>query len=587
MSTFVFRSRPAISHISTAVRKSLAGNLSLHRCTGTMSSQLKANGMSNGHMASVLDERPVPPLGMVSGDFEQRAADVVKDIANYYDTLHDRPVLPSIQPGYLQKLLPTSAPEEPESWSSIRSDIESKIMPGITHWQSQKYMAFFPASSTYPSILAEMWSAALTAANFNWICSPAVTELENVVMDWMAKALHLPSQFLSNGTGGGVIQGSASEAVATVMIAARERYLKTLTADKTFSSDEEREDFEFTMRGKMVALSSSETHSSAKKAATITGVRFRSIPATAEHNFSLQASSVRSTLESLTAPGLHPFQLTVTLGTTNTCAIDDFAAIAALKADYPNLWIHVDAAYAGAALILPEFAHLTQHFPSFDSFDMNMHKWLLVNFDCSLLYVQNRRDLTDALSVTPAYLRNAYTDSGLVTDYRDWQIPLGRRFRALKIWFVARTYGLKGMREHIRHHLRLGDLFASLVRSRQDLFAILTPPAFALTVLTVKPSEKARVEVQNGEADPRPYEESEKLGVEGDEGVKEANEVTKEVYEVIDGEKEIFLTASVIGGVYAIRVVSANPLAEEKYVRRAFDVLVEATERVLEKRRKA
>ncbi|TKX19311.1 L-aspartate decarboxylase-like protein [Elsinoe australis] len=553
-----------------------------------MSTSKQVNGMANGQSSTIQDQRPVPPMGMTSQDFEVRAEEVIKDISSYYNTLQDRPVLPSIEPGYLQKLVPSSPPEDGEPWSNIRSDIESKIMPGITHWQSQKYMAFFPANSTYPSILAEMWSAALTSANFNWICSPAVTELENIVMDWMAQALHLPSGFMSQGKGGGVIQGSASEAVATTMIAARERYLKTLTANENFSSESDREDREFTLRGKMVALASAETHSSAHKAAMITGVRYRSIPTSAKDNFSLRAPAVRSTLEKLTAQGLHPFHLTLTLGTTNTCAIDDFAAIAALKADYPNLWIHVDAAYAGAALVLPEYTHLTEHFSAFDSFDMNMHKWLLVNFDCSCLFVQNRRDLTDALSVTPAYLRNSYTDSGLVTDYRDWQIPLGRRFRALKVWFVVRTYGLKGMREHIRHHLKLGDLFAGLVRERADLFEILTPPAFALTVVTVKPRGGAlRVEGQGG--DPRPYEESDKIvKIEQDnEKLKEANEVTKEVYQVIDGEKEIFLTASVIGGVYAIRFVSSNPLAEEKYVRRSFDILVDATERVLAKRSKA
>ncbi|KAF4552413.1 Pyridoxal-dependent decarboxylase conserved domain-containing protein 2 [Elsinoe fawcettii] len=536
---------------------------------------------ANGHEAAVQDDRVCPPMGLTSSDFEGIATQVSKDIAEYYENIHERPVLPTIEPGYLQKLLPHSAPEQAENWSDIRSDMESKIMPGITHWQSQKYMAFFPANSTYPSILAEMWSAALTSANFNWICSPAVTELETVVLDWMAQALHLPPQYLSHGKGGGVIQGSASEAVATIMIAARERYLKTLIGEKHFSDDSEREDFEFAVRGKMVALSSSETHSSAKKAATITGVRYRAIPATAEHGFALQASSLRSTLESLTSQGLHPFQLTVNLGTTNTCAIDDFAAIAAVKKDYPNLWIHVDAAYAGAALVLPEYAALAEHFSSFDSFDMNMHKWLLVNFDCSLLYVQNRRDLTDALTATPAYLRNSYTDSGLVTDYRDWQIPLGRRFRALKIWFVVRMFGLNGMREHIRHHLKLGDLFASLVRSRSDLFEIMTPPAFALTVLTVKPPRQGDALPISAQADPRPFQDSNKLGGEAKETAGDANDLTRKVYELIDADKEIFLTASVIGGVYAIRVVSANPLAEEKYIRKAFQILVDAAEKVL------
>ncbi|KAF2148464.1 hypothetical protein K461DRAFT_232572 [Myriangium duriaei CBS 260.36] len=504
-------------------------------------------------------------MGLTSSEFEKAAETCIKDISKYYDTLHERPVLPSIQPGYLQKLMPSSAPEDPESWSAIRADIESKIMPGITHWQSQKYMAFFPANSTYPAMLAGLWSDALTAANFNWICSPAVTELETIVTDWVAQAMALPEGFHSKSQGGGVIQGSASEAVATVMIAARERYLKTLIEKETFNTEEEREDRMYELRGKMVALGSDQTHSGAQKATMITSTRYRKIKTEASDDFSLRGAALRATIEDCLAKGLYPFHLTATIGTTNTCSVDNLAEIAAVKADYPDLWIHVDAAYAGAALVVPEYQHLTQHFSSFDSFDVNLHKWLLVNFDCSCLFIQNRRDLTEALSITPAYLRNTFSDSGLVTDYRDWQIPLGRRFRALKIWFVMRTYGLSGMRQHIRHHMALGELFADLVRSRSDLFDVLAGPAFALTVFTVKP---------------RPRTDTK------DRTLEEANEITKEVYTLIDGEKEIFLTASVIGGVYAIRVVSANPLAEEKYVRRAFEVIVDATERVLARRAK-
>lgn len=548
-----------------------------------MATRQQTNGVQH-----VTDERVAPPMGLTTADWETAAATVVKDISHYYDTIQDRPVIAKIKPGYLQKQLPSRAPESGESWESIRADIESKIMPGITHWQSPKYMAFFPANSTYPSILAEMWSSALTAANFNWICSPAVTELETIVLDWMAKALHLPADFTSATKGGGVIQGSASEAVATAMIAARERYLRKLIAVESFATDEEREDRMYEIRGKMVHLNSDQTHSGAQKATMITGVRHRSIPTGPD--FRLHGSALRKALEECRQKGLHPFMLTCTIGTTNTCAVDDLAEIAEVKRDYPDLWIHVDGAYAGAALVLEEFKHLTEHFDAVDSFDVNMHKWLLVNFDCSAFFVRNRRDLTDALSITPSYLKNEYSESGLVTDYRDWQIPLGRRFRALKLWFVVRTYGLKGMREHIRHHLKLGDYFAELVRSRSDLFDIVAPPAFALTVLAVKPRPKVAVAdgVANGN-DPRPYEESQQavLPRQNDEVLKEANEITKEVYQAIDDEKEFFLTASVMGGVYGIRVVSANPLAEEKYLKKVFDVLVSTAEKVLDRRAKA
>lgn len=545
------------------------------------------NGAPNGHQ-SPLDQRTIPPMGMTGPQFQEAAISAVNEIENYYSTLSERPVVPSISPGYLRKLLPTEAPQQGEQWDSIAKDMDTKIMPGVTHWQSPKFMAFFAANSTYPGILGELWSAALTAPAFNWMCSPVVTELETVVLDWLAKILALPEPFLSSSTGGGVIQGSASEAIATVMVAARERFVRRQLERENISdpSSEEAEDRACEIRSKLVALGSEQAHSSTKKAAIIAGTRYRSITTSRSGAYALTGSTLRSKLEELTSKGLHPYYLTVSIGTTNTCAVDDFASIAAVAADYPDVWIHVDAAYAGAALVLPEYQLLSRQISFADSFDMNMHKWLLANFDASALFVQNRSDLTSALSITPAYLRNQFTDSGLVTDYRDWQIPLGRRFRALKIWFVLRTWGVEGLQAHIRHHISLGNLFADLVRERSDLFGIFTPPAFALTVLTVnaRRGQKPRLEAATNGADSRPYEESHQV-IETDEGGEEdlerANEATKAVFEIVDGKKEFFLTSTVIGNVFAIRVVSANPLAEEKYVRMVFQELVEAAEKVL------
>lgn len=548
----------------------------------------------NGHSdhrfeeQSVHDGRNIPPMGMSGGQFQEAATSVINDIEQYYSTLSSRPVLPSISPGYLRKLLPEQPPTRGEAWPDIERDIERTIMPGMTHWQSPKYMAFFSASSTYPGILGDMWSAALTAPAFNWICSPAVTELETVVMDWLAQILSLPETFMSKGEGGGVIQGSASEAVVTTMIAARERYIRRQLQRDKITGPDEVEDRSCELRAKLVAIASDQAHSSTKKAANIAGTRFRDIGTNKSTEFALTGRDLREKIEEIKSKGLHPYYLTVSLGTTNTCAVDDFASIAEVAKDFPDIWIHCDAAYAGAALVLPEYQHLAKQMGMVDSFDMNMHKWLLTNFDASCLYVQKRRDLTDALSITPAYLKNQFTDSGLVTDYRDWQIPLGRRFRSLKIWFVIRTWGVEGLREHIRHHISLGELFAKLVRSRSDLFDILTPPAFALTVLTVKPRPRypsVLGEVTNG-ADPRPDQDSHVSlrSHTGSEKLDEANETTKEVYERINGRKEFFLTSTIVGGAYAIRVVSANPLAEEKYIRMLFDELVSTAEDVMSER---
>ena len=422
--------------------------------------------------------------------------------------------------------------------------------------QSPNFMAFFPASSTFPGMLGELYSAAFTAPAFNWICSPAVTELETVVLDWVAKLFNLPECYLSTTHGGGVIQGSASEAVVTVMVAARDKYLRETTAHL---SGLELENAVAHKRSTMVALGSEAAHSSTQKAAQIAGVRYRSVPVSKENNFSMTGADLEEVLEQCKAQGLEPFFLTATLGSTSTCAVDDFGSIVPTLAKHAPLnqpgeiWVHVDAAYAGAALICPEFQHLTTSFEHFHSFNTNMHKWLLTNFDASCLYVKKRKDLIDALSILPSYLRNEFSESGLVTDYRDWQIPLGRRFRSLKIWFVLRTYGINGLQAHIRKHVQLGEIFAGLIKTRGDLFEIVTGPTFALTVFNIVPKVANKAE---------------------------QDKLTKEVYELVNKRGEIYITSSVVSGVYVIRVVSANPLAEEKNLRRAFEILVETAEEV-------
>ena len=450
-------------------------------------------------------------------------------------------------------------------------------------------------------MLGELYSAAFTAPAFNWLCSPAVTELETIVLDWMARLMNLPACFLSDGEGGGVIQGSASEAVVTVMVAARERYLDRACEGR---QGEEREMKKADVRGRMVALGSEQSHSSTAKAAIIAGVRYMSISCRMEDELALTGAGLQKVIDECKQQGLIPFYLTTMLGTTATCAIDRFDEIKEVAKDWPDMWIHVDAAYAGGALVCEEYQHLTEHLEAFDSFDINMHKWLLTNFDAryhsfhspnlfrptltyrhhSCLYIKRRRNLTDALSITPSYLRNDFSDSGLVTDYRDWQIPLGRRFRSLKIWFVLRTYGVEGLKAHIRNHIRLGERFHSWVLGRPDLFRVVTPPAFALTVLTVVPRAGGKMEVDAGGAS-RPGV-SDGLAKDGvpeteDQGLLAANRITKEVYELVNLRGEIFLTSGVVNGVYAIRVVSANPKADEEHLRKAFDILVATAEEVL------
>lgn len=435
-------------------------------------------------------------------------------------------------------------------------------------------------------MLGELYSAAFTAPAFNWLCSPAVTELETIVLDWLARILHLPDCFMSEGEGGGVIQGSASEAVVTVMVAARERYLNYACGK---IEGKQREDQINHTRGRLVALASEESHSSTAKAAMIAGVRYRSIPCSIEDDLSLTGEGLLDALEECKRDGLEPFFLSTTLGTTATCATDRFSEIADVMKLSPNLWVHVDAAYAGAALLLDEYAHIAADLATLDSVDINMHKWLLTNFDASCLFIRKRHDLTSALSITPSYLRNPFSDSGLVTDYRDWQIPLGRRFRAIKIWFVMRTYGVNGLKAHIRRHITLGEKFANWIRERPELFRIIAPPAFALTVFTLVLPSSQPSQLPNGQTEPTVSEglatsdvSPETHAANGETSVLDrTNALTKAVYENINAEGEIFLTSSVVKGIYAIRVVSANERTDEAHLRRAFEILVNTTEAVL------
>ena len=466
-----------------------------------------------------------------------------------------------VEPGYLRPQLPSTAPLDPEPFADITADIHSKIMPGITHWASPKFMAFFPCSASYPANIAEMWSNALNGAHFNWICSPAVTELETIVMDWLAQAIALPECYLSGGPthGGGVILGTASEALLTAMVAARDKYLAEVTAHLPEGEDKEEELWR--RRSKLVALGSSGAHSSTEKAAKILGVRFRTVPITEEDgSYALKGDSLSKTIAELEAKGLEPFYLTVTMGTTDVCAVDDFEGIAKALAPKAGksgeIWVHVDAAYAGSALILEENQHLTKAFADFHSFNFNPHKWMLTTFDCSAFWVKSRAHLIEALSIKPPYLRNQFSDNELVTDYRDWQIALGRRFRSLKLWFVLRSYGIRGLQAHIRSGVVLGESMEKKLVSRPDLFTIFTPARFALVTFRMKGRAGGQETLDEGAV----------------------NERTGRLYDRVTAKGEFYVVSTVVNGKYAIRICTGVQRVEEEHVQGMFDLLVQEAE---------
>ncbi len=387
-------------------------------------------------------------------DFRRFGYAVVDWIANYRATVESRPVLARTPPGAIRAALPPAPPEHGEPFDALLADLDRIILPGITHWQSPNFFAYFPSNNSGPSILAELLSAGLGVQGMLWATSPACTELETHVLDWLAHMLDLPEAFLSTASGGGVIQDTASSAALCALLAARERATAGLSNEQGLAACPP-----------LVAYASSQAHSSIEKAVKIAGLgraHLRLIPTDAA--FALRSDALLAQLAADRAAGLQPFFLAATLGTTSSNAMDPLAALGPIAREH-CLWLHVDAAMSGTAALCPEFRHFFAGLDSADSFNFNPHKWMFTNFDCSCFWVRDRTALIAALSILPEYLRNAATASGAVIDYRDWQIPLGRRFRALKLWFVIRHYGVEGLRREVRRHVALAQAFAAWVRA--------------------------------------------------------------------------------------------------------------------------
>ncbi|XP_031342801.1 aromatic-L-amino-acid decarboxylase-like isoform X2 [Photinus pyralis] len=392
---------------------------------------------------------------MNSREFREFGKAMVDYIADYIDNVRDRDVIPSVQPGYLQTEMPQEAPNEGERWEDVLKDVEKLIMPGITHWHSPKFHAYYPTSNSFPAVVGEMLSAGIGCIGFNWITSPACTELEVVTMNWLGKLLGLPEDFLNSaeGPGGGVIQGSASEATLVGLLAAKEKVVRLLAKKEPSLSEGE-------IKTKLVAYTSDQANSSVEKAGILASVPMIHLPTGPDG--SLSGDVLRRAIAKDRASGLIPCYVVASLGTTGTCAFDNLEELAVVCKD-EDIWLHVDAAYAGAAFVCPEYRHLMKGIELCDSFNFNPHKWMLVNFDCSALWVKNSRNLIEAFNVDRIYLQHQY--EGIAPDYRHWQIPLGRRFRSLKLWFVLRIYGAEGIRRHIRHQISLAKHFEQLVNA--------------------------------------------------------------------------------------------------------------------------
>jgi aromatic-L-amino-acid decarboxylase len=419
----------------------------------------------------------MPSYHMTPDEFRRYGRAVVDWIADYYERVESLPVLSQVQPGQIRATLPPAPPTHGETFETMLKDVDDLILPGLTHWQSPNFFAFFPANASGPAILGDLLSSGLAVQGMLWATSPACTELETHVLDWLADMLGLPEGFKSTSAGGGVIQDTASSASLCALLAARERAT----------------DYQSNARGcdgRLVAYTSSQAHSSIEKAVKIAGLGGENLRLIeADEDFAMRPLALARQIEQDRQAGLRPCFVCATVGTTSSNAIDPVPEIGRVCRQ-EGLWLHVDAAMAGTAALCPEFRYLHDGLELADSYCFNPHKWMFTNFDCDCFYVADRAALIQTLSVLPEYLRNQATESGAVFDYRDWHIPLGRRFRALKLWFVIRHYGVEGLRHHVRRHVALAQDFVAWVEA-DERFEMVAPAPLNLVCFRHRGGDEA------------------------------------------------------------------------------------------------
>ncbi len=447
---------------------------------------------------------PAGPTHMTPAEFRRWGYAVVDWLAQYQQRVASLPVLAPVAPGQIRASLPAAAPESGEPFADVLRDVEEKLLPGLTHWQSPSFFAYFPGNTSGPSILGELLAAGLGVQGMLWSTSPACTELETLVLDWLVAMLGLPSTFLSTGPGGGVLQDSASSAALCALLAARDRaarrhdavassaiaasasapgnatgnppaaaLLGSATGDLPAAS------------GRLTVYATAQAHSSIDKAVHIAGLGRAQLRRVAtDDGFAMDPADLEAQLAADQAAGHVPCWVVATVGTTSSQAMDPLAAIGPLCRRY-GAWLHVDAAMAGTAMLCPEFRSLQQGLEWADSYCFNPHKWMCTNFDCDCFWVADRQALINALSVVPEYLRNAASASGAVIDYRDWQVPLGRRFRSLKLWMVIRHYGVSGLQALVRRHVALTRDLAARIGA-DGRFELVVPPPLNLVCFRLR-----------------------------------------------------------------------------------------------------
>lgn len=461
---------------------------------------------------------------MNTEDFRKNAHELVDWMADYLEGVEDYPVLPKVKPGDIFAQIPDEAPGEPEAFDQIFTDFQQKIMPGITHWESPNFMAYFPANKSKASVLAEMLMSTLGSQCMMWLTSPAAAELEERMMNWLRDMLGLSSDYT------GCIQDTASTATLCAMLTARERATDYAVNEKGFSGQQ------FTV------YCSEQVHSSIEKGAKIAGFgreQVRKIGV--DEAYAMRADLLKETIKADKAAGFHPLCVISALGTTGTTAIDPIDEISDICLEY-GIWHHVDAAYAGTALVLPELRWMSKGVEKADSFVFNPHKWMFTNFDCTAYFVKDPVALVNTFTIMPDYLKTSVDTE--VKNYRDWGIPLGRRFRALKLWFVIREMGVTGIQEKIRNHIAWGHWLAEEIE-RHESYDLLAPVPLNTVCFRFNPPEN-------------------------DETVDQLN---REVMENINASGDLFFMQMVLKGRFALRLAFGNSNLEKRHVERAWQLI--------------
>jgi len=469
---------------------------------------------------------------MDSSEFRKHAHELVDWMADYLEQVREYPVKSQVAPGEIQKHLPAQPPVQGESFEAIFGDFQKIILPGITHWQHPSFMAYFPANSSPPSLLAEMLTSTLGAQCMSWQTSPAATELEERVMDWLRGMIGLPTDF------SGVIQDTASTATLCSLLTAREIH----------------SDYAINARGmqeapRFAVYSSTETHSSIEKDVKIAGLgrdSLRKIPV--DQNYALRPGALERTIREDIANNIVPLCVVATIGTTGSNAVDPLKMIGEICRRH-KVWLHVDAAYAGTALLLPEMRWMIEGIEYADTFVFNPHKWMLTNFDCSAYFVKDAEALVKTFEILPEYLKTA--EGKLVHNFRDWGIQLGRRFRALKLWFVIRSYGVKGLQEIVRNHLGLAKEAKQWVEETED-FELMAPMPLNLVCFRYHPE---------GQNDPG-----------------KLNALNERLLETVNKTGKLYLTHTKLNGDYALRMVIAQTRVNRQDVEQAWALVRKTAE---------